>query len=139
MRRFALVICSSLGLLTGLTASPVHAQFIPGGAANPRNRPAFSPWLNLNRTDAPVATNYYGLVRPEFNALNSFQQLYQQQGDIASQQTSLEQSLTLPATGHASGYMNYRKYFMTKGGAAPAAQFGAAPAGAAAASKSARR
>ena len=88
MRRFVLLICSSLVLLTGLTASPVHAQFIPGGAANPRNRPVFSPWLNLNRTDAPVATNYYGLVRPEFNALSSFQQLYQQQGDISSQRDS---------------------------------------------------
>src|SRR5262249_45372350 len=109
-----------LGLCTG----SLHAQGLyPGAPYNPASRPAFSPYLNLLRRDVPLVTNYYGLVRPEVTFRNAIQQLDQQQAITSNQQTTLENALTLPPTGHASQFMTHTKYFLNKGGAGVGSRF----------------
>jgi hypothetical protein len=99
-----------------LWAGSASAQGIyPGANYNPANRPAFSPYLNLLRRDTPLVNNYYGLVRPEINFRNSLQQLDAQQALTSAQQTTLENNLTLPATGHASSFMTQSRYFLNTG------------------------
>jgi hypothetical protein len=130
-----------VGLSLGAWAGPAGAQGIyPGGALNPANRPAYSPYLNLLRRDARLDQNYFGLVRPEINFRNSLQQLQQQQSLTSTQQTTLENALALPPTGHASQFMSHSKYFLNKGGGAPAGRFSVTPGAATpAAAKGARR
>lgn len=49
-----------------------------GSYARPKtnNYPAFSPYLNMTRPGNP-ATNYYGIVRPQMEANQNFQQIEQ--------------------------------------------------------------
>ena len=86
----------SLGLLaTALATTNLHGQ----SGAKPRppkratnrytpSRPTVSPYLNLLRSDASGATNYYTLVRPQLDqqALN-----YQQQIMINDQEEQIRQ------------------------------------------------
>lgn len=97
-------------------AAAVHAQ-APG--TNPATRPAFSPWLNLNRSGASAAGNYFGLVRPDFRYNSSIQQLQQQTLSLQQQQNEAKTATDLPATGHVSGFLNHTKYFMNRGGGTP--------------------
>jgi hypothetical protein len=94
--------------------------FVTGSASaqptNPVSRPAFSPYLNLNRPGGSPTLNYYGLVRPEIQARQSIQGL---QGSVAANQQAiggLQTELTeLPGTGHQATFLNYRSYFLTGG------------------------
>lgn len=94
--------------------------FLAGSASaqppNPASRPAFSPYLNLNRAGASTTLNYYGLVRPEIQARQSIQNL---QGSVAANQQAiggLQTEITeLPGTGHQATFLNYKSYFLTGG------------------------
>jgi len=110
---------NKLQLLAGIcllcTASDLCAQ---GPVLTPSYRPAFSPWLNLNRPGASAAVNYYGLVRPQFTVNSSIYQLEQQTGALQQAQQQPAGAVSeLPPTGHASGFLNHSKYFLTRGGA----------------------
>jgi hypothetical protein len=108
-----------------ICSGAAEAQGYQGGAGyNPGSRPAYSPYLNLTRTDAPAYQNYYGLVRPQVNFANQIQQLDQQQALAGAQTSALEGAFGLPATGHAANFQTQRKYFQTRGGAGGAARFG---------------
>ncbi len=109
------------GLLVAAVPGSVLAQypgFNPPGI-NPAARPAYSPWLNLNRSGGSLTQNYYGLIRPQVNASNMIQQLQQQ--TTALQQQEAKASNELPATGHVTGFLNHTKYFLNRGGATPLA------------------
>src|SRR5262245_51832883 len=76
--------------LVGLTATVVigtagetYAQ--PAVPSRPMGRPTVSPYINLLRNGNSAAFNYFGLVRPEQNALRAFQGL--QQGVSNNQDT----------------------------------------------------
>ena len=100
--------------ITLLASGSVHAQI--NSSLNPGNRPAFSPWLNLNRSGASAATNYFGIVRPQFAFSNNIQQLQQQETALAMQMTDPTLSTVLPPTGHRAGFMTHTRYFNTIGG-----------------------
>ena len=113
-----------VGLLLATAPGAAWAQ-APG--INPAARPAYSPWLNLNRPGGSLTQNYYGLIRPQVNATNMIQQLQQQ--TTALQQQESKASNELPATGHVTGFLNHTKYFLNRGGATPLAnRLAAAPA-----------
>lgn len=104
-----------LGLATGialLSATEAGAQFIPGGA--PFRRPTVSPYLNLVRSGSNPAINYYGIVRPEFMAINAFQNLNTSVNRLATNQTQIQDTLQ-SQTGHVSAFMTQSSYFMTYG------------------------
>jgi len=115
---------STKTMLAGLSlvwigsASPVWAQY---GPVNPINRPAFSPYLNLNRPGTLAAVNYYGLVRPEQQFRNA---LFQNQLDIAGNQQAISNFTGGPiTTGHRVGFMTHWRYFMNTGIGAPTSAF----------------
>jgi hypothetical protein len=109
-----------LGLLTGVSLAlavlanveTANGQYGPGAIQNPGARPTTSPYLNIIRSGASPAINYYGVVRPEVAFSNSLNQLQQQQGALASQQQDLNSYTAVPPTGHAAGYMTESKYFL---------------------------
>src|SRR5262245_58033413 len=111
MRKTLLLTVVSLGLCAGAA----QAQGLPGGY-NPRNQPAVSPYLNLLRPDTPTYLNYYGLVKPQLQFGNAIQQLQSQQAYTSAQQTTFQQYLTYPETGHATSFMSHTRYFNTTGG-----------------------
>jgi hypothetical protein len=84
---------------------------------NPRNNPQVSPWINLNRPFSDPAINYFGIVRPEFAALRTFQQLQQGESALSSQQQQLAGTVgtVLRPTGHQAGFMTQSRYFQTMG------------------------
>ncbi|SRR6185312_703237 len=94
-------------------APPVGAQPLPGMLGQ-NGRPAFSPYLNLTRPGGTPALNYFGMVQPQTQFRQSFQNL---QGAVNFNQQAISnvQAGELPATGHAVGFMNYNSYFMTMG------------------------
>jgi hypothetical protein len=123
-------------------AAAVAAAWLGAGASaqaqgyvrpqtNPYNKPAFSPWLNLNRFGTNPAINYFGLVQPQLDTNTSLLQLQQQQQALYNTQQGLVPGTdpTLPTTGHPTRFMNYTRYFNNYGGQAantpPAAPFGA--------------
>ena len=123
-RTIWLSVCSLL-----FVAGSANAQGgFPGSQYGPSSRPAYSPYLNLTRRDAPLVTNYYGLVRPEVNFRNALQQLDSQQAQTNSQQAALESALAYPATGHPSRFLSHNGYFLTNSSGGGGGQF-AAPAG----------
>jgi hypothetical protein len=108
MRLF--VTSMAVVLLTSLTAS---AQPNPGTTS----RPTFSPYLNLlNRGNSP-ALNYLGIVRPQqqmaqqFNQLN--QQFQQTTNGLQNSINGIEQGIdpTLPTTGRIVTFGNTGPYF----------------------------
>lgn len=130
--RIAFVV-AGLGIWLTWTDGSVHAQ-IPGYRMDRSQTPAFSPYLNLLRGGSSPAINYYGIVRPEITFANSLyqlegqqNQLQAQQNELGNQQGALAAQTTLPATGHASGFMTQSKFFMTSGGQGQANNF--APGG----------
>src|SRR5947208_7910599 len=112
------------GLLLGLCAvcssAPAQAQ-APLYGVNPGRKPVVSPYINLLRSGTDPGINYYGIVRPEIAFRNSIQQVQEQQQQLvdANQQQTLATYMTLPTTGHVSGFQTQAKYFQTKGGQAP--------------------
>lgn len=81
----------------------------------PYARPAFSPYLNLNRFGTNPAINYYGLVRPQLRYNADIQQLQQSTFDLQQREPVVVGSELLP-TGHATGFLNHHRYFLNKGG-----------------------
>ena len=114
------------GLLMLWTTQEVRAQPRPG--VNPSARPAFSPYLNLNRRDTNAAFNYYGIVRPQLHYNSSILQLQQSTQVLQQQQQEGASPSELPATGHVSGFLSHNKYFLNRGGATPASSRPAAAA-----------
>lgn len=112
-------------LLTGLAALAINFEFGAGRvAAQPSipqpggfQRPAFSPYLNLNRPGSSRAINYYGLVRPQLQAQSAIQSLEQQ---ISSNRQSISNLNTnasgIPDTGHGVSFLNTGGYFMNLNG-----------------------
>lgn len=118
MKRPVMIVFGLCGLVWGYSPVPAWAQNQYNQPVNPYARPVFSPYLNLNRQGSSPAVNYYGIVRPEISFTRSIQQLRQQDTQLQQNVTNLEEAATLPVTGHASGFMNYRTYFMSMGGRA---------------------
>src|SRR5436190_294198 len=103
--RFLLQLLGALVCLVALGAHQARAQFpYSRPATNPYARPPISPYLNLLRAGNP-AVNYYGVVRPEQQFYNSFQQLSQQVAASQMQLGQLEGQEAQPFTGHPSSFM----------------------------------
>jgi hypothetical protein len=78
------------------------------------NTPPVSPYLNLLRPGTSPAINYYGLVRPEMNVLNSMQALQAQLGYV--QQASGLLAGEGATTGHPAYFLNHGTYFLNLAG-----------------------
>lgn len=103
-------------VLLAFGAAPMaSAQPMPGPLGQV-NRPAFSSYLNLTRPGATPALNYFGMVQPQTQFRQSFQNL---QGAVNSNFQAIgglqNQPGGIPATGHGFGFMNYRGYFQNTG------------------------
>lgn len=83
---------------------------------NPYLRPAYSPYLNLNRPGGNAAQNYFGLVQPQEFALNSFQQLQQQNQLIQRSIYDIGDVNNALITGNRGQFMNYGRYFLNNNG-----------------------
>jgi hypothetical protein len=121
--------CKSLAVIVLITvgAGAAEAQQPPLGGINQSRRPVFSPYLNLLRTENDAAVNYYGLVRPQFDFRRALQQVEQEESSLEAGQRQIRDAATgqaLPATGHASGFLNQGRYFMNRSGAGGAARQG---------------
>jgi hypothetical protein len=101
------------GLLLAWCASCVVAQQPPSA------RPAFSPYLNLNRRGASPGVNYYGLVRPQLTYNASIAQLQQSTEALQRDQQAAVVGSELPPTGHTTGFLNHNRYFLNRGGTTP--------------------
>jgi hypothetical protein len=75
--------------------------------------PAISPYLNLNRLGAPPAINYYNLVRPQIDYGTAIQGLEQQVVTGQQNVAGIEAAVGAPTTGHAVGFQNHLRYFLT--------------------------
>ena len=133
MRHHLLFLGVGLFVTLALSSRPAHGQ-PPGNAYYPSRQPAVSPYINLLRSGNNPAINYYGIVRPEIALRNNLLQLQGQQAATTTQQQDLAAALTLPPTGHVSGFQTQSRYFMTKGGQGTVGQpvaplKGAAPGG----------
>jgi hypothetical protein len=116
---------SLFAALAALVLSPgvLHAQlapYSPPQTYNPYARPTISPYLNLVRP-APVALNYFGLVRPQIQTSRALQQFQQELITVAGGLTpALEQAGTasnnMLTTGHKAMFYNYSTYFPTATG-----------------------
>jgi hypothetical protein len=122
MKRFVIQAGIAVTLLAGWTVAPVRAQ--PPAVRTIYN--PYSPYLNLLRTGSPygVAGNYYGLVRPQLDAQNAFQNLQRQinQNTGAITASAIDQSTGLPYTGHPAAFLNLSHYYsrgFTGGGSMP--------------------
>ena len=116
MCRHAFTYIASLAVSVFLAAGQAGAQ---GPSPRPvsTQRPTVSPYLNLARPGTP-ALNYYNLVRPQVEFRNDVQRLRQ---DLASSQQTVAEvdaALALPGTGHATRFMDYSQYFLSRGGPA---------------------
>jgi hypothetical protein len=115
MSRLGGILLNALLMTAYPAAGFAQAQSPPPPRPVPYQRPTVSPYLNLARGGTP-ALNYYNLVRPQVEFQNSIQRLQQ---DVATNQQTvagLDAALTLPATGHATRFMDYSQYFMSQGG-----------------------
>jgi hypothetical protein len=91
------------------------------------NTPPVSPYLNLLRPGTSPAINYYGLVRPEVNFMNSVQALQAQLG-YAQQAAGGMQFGEPGTTGHPAFFLNHGTYFLNTTGQGPGAGGPMAPA-----------
>jgi len=108
---------SLLLLLSGFA----HAQGVRPG------RPTVSPYLNLLRRGTDPALNYYNLVRPQNEFINSIQQL---QGQVSTNRqgiSDLQKSTGLPPTGHTTRFLSHSSYFLNAGSAGRGSGQGGAP------------
>jgi hypothetical protein len=127
--RLALTTAGVLASLLVGGETRLYAQTFGRPPVNPAARPAYSPYLNLYRRGNP-AINYYGLVVPQVGFANSITTLQQQTAGLGREVTTLEESATLPATGHAIQFQSHQRYFQTlrAGGASPVVAAGASTA-----------
>src|SRR3954469_12280831 len=99
-----------------LTAAPlIAAAPRPHPPLGPRpltgvNTPPVSPYLNLLRPGTSPAINYYGIVRPEMNFMNSVQALQAQLG--YAQQAGALSTGEVGTTGHPAFFLNHGGYFL---------------------------
>lgn len=112
------IVWSALAVV--FVASDANAQ--PSGP--PRTTPTVSPYINLARSGNSAGLNYYGLVRPQFSAQQSFQAL---QGQINQNSMNIagfsQQQIGgvpgadggLSPTGFRVGYMTHYAYFQNSG------------------------
>jgi hypothetical protein len=128
MKKSAFSGMAALGFLM-VTSSSIYAQNPYGPGFLPNQRPAISPYLNLNRPGQSPGLNYYTLVRPEFTALNNFQSLQQQQILADQAITDVRASNTPPVTGHVPTFLNTGGYFLNRGGGGGGARGGLAIGG----------
>jgi hypothetical protein len=93
---------------------------LAGGQVNAQVRnPAVSPWLNLNRTGASAAINYYDLVRPQVDFRSGIQVLGQESRVQQAEIAGVAGQLAFPATGHRTLFFSHQRYFLNNfGGAA---------------------
>jgi hypothetical protein len=111
MRRTAFAALAAL-----LLAAPLFAQ--PQVPVGPAQRPTFSPYLNLlNRGNNP-GLNYLGIVRPQMQLQQQFNQLQQQQnqqfaalGQAYDSQLDTLAGAFLPPTGNVATFGNLGGYF----------------------------
>jgi hypothetical protein len=121
-----------LALLGGLTAVPAARAQVPTPYRPPPLSPAYSPYLNLNRSGASAAQNYYGLVRPQIDARNAIGTLQQQVGtldQVVSTQAAMAYDPNAVTTGHPVSFMNYGGYFAGLGGSRPSGRLAGGAAG----------
>ena len=102
------------GLMLVAFATPAWGQAPAPGIAQP-TRPAVSPYLNLLRPGNSPGVNYYGLVRPQMEFRNSIQNLQQQTASNRAGLAVIEDA-SLPATGHATSFLNTGGYFTSRSG-----------------------
>ena len=122
MRRLLLAGLVLAGWLTGAagSASAQFQYFQPQTA--PFSQPPVSPYLNLFRGGNP-GINYYGLVRPQVQAAQTFQQLQLQQ-QLQAQQSAQQAAVSqqgialspatqgpLPTTGHPAYFNGTARFF----------------------------
>jgi hypothetical protein len=101
-------------------AARAHGQgvFVRPGGISPVPVP-YSPYLNLARPGNP-AINYYGLVRPEFQARSTALALQSQLNQVSQQVANpAPQAATgvLPQTGYTVRFLDYGRYFNRLGNA----------------------
>ena len=127
---FLVALAGWLLLAGHVEAQPAVGINRPPGVVGP----PVSPYLNLLRAGSPFGTNYYDLVRPQFQVQNSILALQGQVTTLGSQvATDTQAAGGMPVTGHPTQFFNYSHYFgarLGQGsvGRAPATTTGAAPA-----------
>ena len=116
MRRLLLAACCLGTVGTSAQAQYPYSQPLTA----PYQRPVVSPYINLLRPGAPPAINYFGVVRPEVQLYNSANLLQQQITANRQAVTGLEEQQAAPlTTGHPIYFLNYQRYFLNFGAAAP--------------------
>ena len=107
------------GLLVSPFASAQQGQLGQYTQPQWQSRPTLSPYLNMMRTGASPAINYYGLVRPQMNATQNLQNIQQQLQMLDNTVLNNQQGTTTGAptagsylsTGHPVAFLNYGTYF----------------------------
>lgn len=107
LRSSALAMLGMIVLTTTLHAqSAVPSQ--PSSAFN---------WLNLNRNGNSPASNYFQLVRPQFQNQNALMNVQQEYNNLQQSVTNGDNSsITMRGTGHAATFMSYGHYYPRMGG-----------------------
>ncbi len=100
-----------------LTATVASAQPMPGGGGAAQ-RPTFSPYLNLLNRGGNPGLNYLGIVRPQQQMQQQFNQLQQQTnqqlqslGQSYDSQLDALSGAFLPATGNVAVFNSAPGYF----------------------------
>lgn len=110
-RRLIVVLLMALSVFTFIRTSLAQSPRPSSGSRGLGvvNRPAYSPYLNLLRTNTGPVQNYYGLVRPQqqFQAndelFDSNFQTLRKEAQSVRQET--DQSSKLSQSGHAARFM----------------------------------
>ncbi|MGD9647715.1 MAG: hypothetical protein AB7U73_18530 [Pirellulales bacterium] len=96
--------------------NPSQRNRVTRRASAAQRTPSFSPYLNLLRNDTNPALNYFTLVRPQVrqDQTNRLRQaeLDELQREVSPQpQRQMGTPQRVRATGHASRYMDYQRFF----------------------------
>jgi hypothetical protein len=118
--RFA--ACVVVGLLAAPLGGRAVAQgYIPPrpGGITPITNPTVSPYINLLRPGGTSITNYFGLVRPEFDLRNAAGTLQNQLGYTDQYLNNLAAYNATAgyaplATGHAASFLNLEGRFLNR-------------------------
>ena len=92
------------------------AQFGTLGQSPARPRPTVSPYINQG-AGGINAYNYYGIIKPQFEANRQFNELQRSLNPDGSLRSPLQQASDQPQsqtglqTGHPATYFNYGHYF----------------------------
>lgn len=105
--RFTAVVILSMFAMHGVS-------FAQGGAVPSPPSNSFN-WLNLNRNGNSAASNYYQLVRPQFQNQNAIRNIQQDYNNLtqsyANQNNDPNSNTTIRDTGHAATFMSYSHYY----------------------------